>query len=491
AESALVGLETRVFSVGSKYPALCHVLEIGDHDLAHDLLVHRWILDRHQRLDPAVEIPRHPIGGRDENLRVRRGQNMAVCEADDTAMFEKAPDDALDPDIFGKSRNTWAQAANAAHDEIDLNARLARAVERVDHLRIDDRIELGPDLCGLSLLGVRDFRLDVGEQNFAQVDRRDRNFFRLPRTRVSRHVVEESHRIVAKGRIASEERKIGIDLRSDRVIVAGAEMDVGAEHLALTPHHKGDFGVGLEVEEPINHLSAGSLEVARPADVGRLIEPRLEFDDRGDRLSRLGRFDERLYDRRIVARPIERLLDRNDGGIGRGLPDELHHHVEAFIGMVHDDVLVADRREAIAAKIADALGKTRIIGREQKIAPFADDQFPGARQSHEAVDLGDVSVCDTKLVDHKARYRGRHPLVDDEMDDVAAAAALERRFEDADEVLRLFLDFDLAVAQDAEQAETQNLEAWKQAIEEEAYDALDRQEPYLAPRQPHEAIDLV
>jgi len=43
-------------------PALRLVLEQRDHDLVEDLLMDGRILDRNQRLDPAIEVARHPVG---------------------------------------------------------------------------------------------------------------------------------------------------------------------------------------------------------------------------------------------------------------------------------------------------------------------------------------------------------------------------------------------------------------------------------------------
>ena len=38
-----------------------------------------------------------------------------------------------------------AQAADAAHDQVDLHAGLRGAIQRVDDLRIDERVHLGDD----------------------------------------------------------------------------------------------------------------------------------------------------------------------------------------------------------------------------------------------------------------------------------------------------------------------------------------------------------
>ena len=82
-------------------------------------------------------------------------------------MLEKAPDEAFHPDVLGKTGHLGPQAADAAHHEIDGDARLARLVERGDDLRIDERIHLGPDRCRAAGLGVRDLLLDVRDDPFA------------------------------------------------------------------------------------------------------------------------------------------------------------------------------------------------------------------------------------------------------------------------------------------------------------------------------------
>ena len=58
-------------------------------------------------------------------------QLVAVAEADDPAVLEKAADDALDADVFGKPGNARPQTADAAHDEIDAHPGL-RGLDRED-----------------------------------------------------------------------------------------------------------------------------------------------------------------------------------------------------------------------------------------------------------------------------------------------------------------------------------------------------------------------
>ena len=144
----IAGRIAGIGAVGAQIPALRLILEIGDHDLVQHLLMHGRIVDRNQGLDAAVEVARHPVRRGDVDLGLRRRQSMTRAEADDAAMLEEAADDALYPDVLGQAGHARPQAADAAHDELDLHARLAGAVERVDHARIDQRVELGPDRGG-------------------------------------------------------------------------------------------------------------------------------------------------------------------------------------------------------------------------------------------------------------------------------------------------------------------------------------------------------
>ena len=65
--------------------------------------------------------------------------------------------------LLGQARNAGPQAADAAHDEVDLDAGLARLVELVDDLRVDQRVHLHPDRRRPTGLGVRDLLVDVAQ----------------------------------------------------------------------------------------------------------------------------------------------------------------------------------------------------------------------------------------------------------------------------------------------------------------------------------------
>jgi hypothetical protein len=77
-------------------------------------------------------------------------------------------------------------------------------------------------------------------------------------------------------------------------------MGVGHKVLALAPDDRADLGMGLVVDEAVDDMRAGAFQPARLADVRGLVEARLQFDERRDRLARLGRLAERIDDRAVA-----------------------------------------------------------------------------------------------------------------------------------------------------------------------------------------------
>src|ERR1051326_361631 len=114
------GLYAHRGAVWQELPALLVVLEIGDHDLAEHLLVHGRIEDRTQDFDPAVEVARHQVGGGDVDRRARMRQAVPGAEAENAAVLEEAADDRLDSNALGEPGHAGTQAADAAHDQVDL-----------------------------------------------------------------------------------------------------------------------------------------------------------------------------------------------------------------------------------------------------------------------------------------------------------------------------------------------------------------------------------
>src|SRR6476646_7293219 len=87
-------------------------------------------------------------------------------------MLEKTADDADDADVLADPRHSRTQAADAAHDEIDVHAGLRRGVELLDDLGIDASVHLGDDARRPALSSVIRFASEPRRESCAHVARR-------------------------------------------------------------------------------------------------------------------------------------------------------------------------------------------------------------------------------------------------------------------------------------------------------------------------------
>src|SRR3546814_1561959 len=110
------------------------------------------------------------------------------------------------------------------------------------------------------------------------------------------------------------------------------------------------------------------------------------------------------------------------------------------------------------------------------------DQRREGCKPDEAVELRDDRLMSLNIV---AEHRGelaRHVGREFEQDDAAAAAAADRGAEQAHQILGFFLDLDVAVANDAEDAARADREARKERSEEQTSEIFDRHEVRGFPR---------
>jgi hypothetical protein len=136
--------------------------------------------------------------------------------------------------------------------------------------------------------------------------------------------------------------------------------------------------------------------------------------------------------------------------------------------VVDDHVLLADRRKAIAAMLANALGKARRIGRELEVGPVDAHQLLQVVDAQHSGNDVDVPIGQVERALHHAPQRVRHARLNLEADHQPTAAALQRPFEEADKVFRLFLHLDVGVADQPERALAADLIAGEQARHEQA-----------------------
>ena len=228
-------------------------------------------------------------------------------------MFSEMPGDA------------GAQAADAAHVQVDLHAGLggsysARMQRPSTSAFIFIAIRAG------RLRRVRGDRpLDLGEDAVAQLVGRDQHLAVVQRAPVAGEVVEHVGDVRADLLVGREQAEVGVQARGRRVVVAGADVHVVAHAVALAAHDQHALGVRLQRRLAVDDVHAGLLQGLGPVDVHALVEARLQLDQRDRLLAALGRVDQGRHERRVVARAVDGLLDREHVRVGDGLLDEALH----------------------------------------------------------------------------------------------------------------------------------------------------------------------
>ncbi len=226
------------------------------------------------------------------------------------------------------------------------------------------------------------FLLQMVEQAALDPARRDRHALQRRKRAGAGDEIEDFRDVAPDRRLVGEGRQIGVDARGDRVIIAGADVAIGDDLARFLARDHRQLGVGLELREAEHDLHAGALQRARPADIGLLVETGLQLDQRGHGLAGLGRGDQRRDDRAVGRGAVERLLDREHARIARRLLQQLQHDVEGLVGVVDDEILAADRGEAIAVELAHAFGIARREGRELELGALGPDDL-GQRRDRE------------------------------------------------------------------------------------------------------------
>src|SRR6202521_48043 len=97
-------------------------------------------------------------------MRLGMRQSMAAAEAINPGMLEKPADDRFDRNVFGQPFDARPEAADPAHDEVDVYPRIARRIEGVDDLGIDEGVALCPDRGGLVGFGEGDLLPNMFEK---------------------------------------------------------------------------------------------------------------------------------------------------------------------------------------------------------------------------------------------------------------------------------------------------------------------------------------
>ena len=120
-------------------------------------------------------------------------------------MLQEAAHHRFHADVLGEAGHAWAQAADAAHDQIDLHPRRARPVELLDDRGVRQRVHLGPDRPRPAGANMVDLAVDHRRELLAKTVRRDGDPLEIVWLDVAGDVVEHLARITRHPWIGGEE----------------------------------------------------------------------------------------------------------------------------------------------------------------------------------------------------------------------------------------------------------------------------------------------
>src|SRR6185437_12826458 len=103
------------------------VLQVRSENLVANTRREHRIADREHHFAALEQVTRHPVRAAAEDLGL-----AAIGEGEDAAVLQVSADDGSYADALAQSFYSGTQGADAAHNEVDLDARVRRSIQRFD-----------------------------------------------------------------------------------------------------------------------------------------------------------------------------------------------------------------------------------------------------------------------------------------------------------------------------------------------------------------------
>ncbi len=268
-------------------------------------------------------------------------------------------------------------------------------------------------------------------------------------------MVEQLRCVVADVGRAGEHADVLVDLGGLGVVVAGADVDITAQLVAIVAHDQRHLAVGLQADHAVHDVHTCAFELAGPLHVVGLVEAGLELDEHGDLHPTLGGPDETADDRAVTTRSVQRHLDRLHHGIVGRLGDELlDARREALVGMVdhHRPVThhVEDRPVGFRCR-SDPTRRDRRPRLVLEIRPVEFEELPQEAQIEWCAMEGDVVHREFEFADEQFEHFRADVVRHLETDRLVEPASPEFHLDGLEEVFGLFFfEGEVGVAADAE-----------------------------------------
>ena len=206
-------------------------------------------------------------------------------------MLEVPPDDRTHADRLGQARHARPQAADAAHDEIDLGARRCDAAYSASIIvGVDEAVHLQRD-APVRRRGLR-ASISSSERVRGACVGATSSLRYSALAAVAGEVVEQLGQVGAEIGVGGQQAEVLVERRGLRVVVAGADVAVAADAVGLLAHdERRSWRASSGRRRRTRRGRPPASSTRAQLDVGLLVEARLELDERDHLLARLGGFD--------------------------------------------------------------------------------------------------------------------------------------------------------------------------------------------------------
>ena len=298
-------------------------------------------------------------------------------------------------------------------------------------------------------------------------------------------VVEQLHQIAADRLVARQQPEVVVEPCGPRVVVAGAHVRVQAQPVEVLAHHENHLAVGLQSHHAVGDVDPRLLQAARPPDVRRLVETRLQLDHHRDLLAVAGRVEQIVEDLRLARGPVQRHLDRAHLRVAARLGHEALHRVrERFVRMLQEDGAgVADRVED-AALVDEGTVVDGVVGRIAQRRELERRNLEQVPHGEHGLRLEDVLVrVQAQLGREPAPAVGIHAALDLHPDDGRETALAHLGLDHREQIVGdVRLAGEVRVAGDVEGLAGLDVHAREEEVEVARDHLLQRDEPVAARR---------
>ena len=160
---------------------------------------------REEQLYAVIKVTRHPVGTGKIQLLL-----AAVGKPEDTAVLQLTAYNAADRNIVADALNTRAQAADTAHNQVNMHACSRSLIQLLDYWLVNQRVHLGDDMSLTAGTHHSNFIINQRVNLFAQSQRCHNQLIPDRRFAVAAEQIEERRSIAAKLIVRRHQAKVGV-----------------------------------------------------------------------------------------------------------------------------------------------------------------------------------------------------------------------------------------------------------------------------------------